>query len=77
MRVATEDEARALYDLHNSIVDLFNRTELDHQMMMSVLLKITASLALYQEWNQEQLWQALAYAYEHEKFSTPSTKERH
>jgi len=77
MRVATEDEARAVHDFYNSIVDLFNLTELDHQMILSVLLKLTASLALSKEWDREELLQAFAYTYDMEKFLTPSSKEKH
>jgi hypothetical protein len=77
MRLANEDEARAVHELYESLVETMSLTKLDHQLIVSVLLKITASLALSEEWDREELLQAFAYTYEMEKFLTPVSKERH
>jgi hypothetical protein len=77
MRVANADEALAVHDLYETFIEAMNLSPLDHQMILSVLLKIAASVALAEQWDREQLLQAFTYTYEMEKFLTPSSKERH
>ena len=77
MRVATKDEAAAVYALYEAMTDVVTTTELERQMIVSVLLKITATLALAEKWSRDELLNAFGYTYDMEKFLTPSSKEKH
>ena len=77
MRVADTNEALAVHDLYQAITDVVINVPLERHVVVSVLLKITASLALAEEWDQDELLQAFAYTYDMEKFLNPTSQERH
>jgi thiamine phosphate synthase YjbQ (UPF0047 family) len=77
MRVTTSEEAIAVHDLYRVIAEMVSDSPLDNQMVVSVLLKITASIALAEEWDRDELLQAFAVTYDMEKFLNPTSKERH
>ena len=77
MRVASKEEARAVHDLYTVMAEVITTVPLDRQMIVSVLLKITASIALAEGWDKDELLQAFGYTYDMEKFLTPTSKEKH
>jgi hypothetical protein len=77
MRLATKEEAQALHNLYTVITEIITTVPLDRQTIVSVLLKITASIALAEDWDREELLQAFGYTYDMEKFLNPTSKEKH
>ena len=77
MRVASKEEARAVHDLYTVMAEVITTVPLDRQMIVSVLLKITASIALAEGWDKDELLQSFGYTYDLEKFLTPTSKEKH
>jgi hypothetical protein len=77
MRVTTSEEASAVHALYGTIAEMVSDSPLNRQMIVSVLLKITASIALAEEWKKDELLQAFGVTYDMEKFLTPTSKERH
>ena len=77
MKIATGAEARAVHDLFEIMTGIVTTVPLDRHVIVSVLLKITASIAIGEGWDREELLQALGYTYDMEKFLTPASKDRH
>jgi hypothetical protein len=77
MRVVTGEEASLMHDLYREITDSVIATDLDNRTIVSVLLKITACLALAEQWDREELMHALGHTYDMEKFLNPTLKEKH
>jgi hypothetical protein len=77
MRVASKEDTRAVHDLYTVMAEVITTAPLDRQMIVSVLLKITASIALAEGWDKDELLQAFGYTYDLEKFLTPTSKEKH
>ena len=77
MRVTTAAEANALHALYGTIAEMVSDSPLNRQLIVSVLLKVTASIALSEEWDKDELLQAFVITYDMEKFLTPTSKERH
>jgi hypothetical protein len=77
MRVTTAQEANALHALYGTIAEMVSDSPLNRQLIVSVLLKVTAAIALAEDWDREELLQAFGVTYDMEKFLTPNSKERH
>jgi hypothetical protein len=77
MRVSTGEEARAVHALYESLTDVVTSVPLDRHVIVSVLLKITASIALAEDWDRDELLHAFSYTYDMEKFLNPTSQERH
>jgi hypothetical protein len=77
MRVTTGEEARAVHALYEAMTDVVISVQLDRHVIVSVLLKITASIALAEDWDRDELLQALSYTYDMEKFLNPTSQEKH
>jgi len=77
MRITTSEEAIAVHALYERIIETVVDSPLNREMIMSVLLKIAASIALAEEWKKDELLQAFGVTYDMEKFLTPTSKERH
>ena len=77
MRVASKEDARAVHDLYEVMIEVITAVPLDRQMIVSVLLKITASIAIAEDWDKEDLLQAFGYTFDMEKFLNPTSKEKH
>lgn len=77
MRVTTSQEASAVHALYGTIAEMVSDSPLNRQLIVSVFLKITASIALAEEWDREELLQAFGVTYDMEKFLTPTSKEKH
>jgi hypothetical protein len=77
MRVTTSNEAIVIHALYEAIVEAVVESPLNREMIMSVLLKIAASIALAEKWDRDELLQAFGHTYDMEKFLHPTPKERH
>jgi hypothetical protein len=77
MRITTSEEAFAVHNLYEIIIETVVDYPLSREMVMSVLLKIAASIALAEKWDRDELLQAFGVTYDMEKFLTPTSKERH
>jgi len=77
MRITTSEEAFAVHNLYEIIIETVVDYPLSREMVMSVLLKIAASIALAEKWDRDELLQAFGVTYDMEKFLAPTSKERH
>ena len=77
MRVASKEDARAVHALYEAMTEVVTTVPLDRQMVVSVLLKLTACIAIAEDWDKDDLLQAFGYTYDMEKFLNPTSKEKH
>jgi hypothetical protein len=77
MKVVSGKESTAIHKLYESMTDVLLNAPVDSNMALSVLLKVVALVALHEEWDRNELLQALAYTYDLEKFMNPTSKEKH
>lgn len=77
MRVTTGAEARIIHEFYEAMTDVVTTTDLERHVIVSVLIKIVALLALSEDWPKDELLEAFAYTYDMEKFLNPTSRERH
>jgi hypothetical protein len=77
MKVVSGKESTAIHKLYESMTDVLLNAPVDSNVAISVLLKVVSMVAVHQEWDKDELLQALAYTYDLEKFMNPTSKEKH
>jgi hypothetical protein len=77
MKVIQGEESSEIHKLYVTVTHALLDSPVDSNMAMSVMLKVVAVIAVHQEWDIDQLTQALEYTYNVEKFMNPTYKEKH
>jgi hypothetical protein len=77
MKIVQGEESKDIHNLYESVTNALLNAPVDSNMAISVMLKVISMVAVHQEWDKNELIQALSYTYDLEKFMNPTSKERH
>ena len=77
MKIVQGEESKDIHNLYESVTNALLNAPVDSNMAISVMLKVVSMIAVHQEWDKNELMQALSYTYDLEKFMNPTSKERH
>jgi hypothetical protein len=77
MKVTIGKEASDIHSLYQAVTEVLLEAPIDRNMIMSVMLKIVALIAISEEWDKDEILQAFGYTYDMERFLHPTSKERH
>jgi len=77
MKIVKDEESKDIHNLYETVTNALLDAPVDSNMAISVMLKVVSMIAVHQEWDRDELLQALAYTYDLEKFMNPTSKEKH